>query len=119
MATNASRKARGLRTQFVVAEWFKWHGFPYAESTGSGRGGVDVTGTPGLAIEVKARRDFSPGAWVRQAVASAKPGDVPFVVHRPDGMGEATLADWPVTLRLEDFTRLLRAAGYGDPEAAA
>ena len=108
-----SRKRRGAETQHAVASWFATHGWPYAESTGAGRTGSDITGLPGLACEVKARRDFSPLAWIRQA--SGEDG-LPFVVHRPDGMGPATIPMWPVTLPLDIFTALLRAAGYGDPE---
>jgi hypothetical protein len=115
MATSQSRKARGMRTQKVVAEWFARHGFPHAETTGSGRSGVDVLGMPGLSPEVKARRDLSLPSWLRQATKNGN-GGVPFVVHRPDGFGETTIGDWPVTMRLEDFTALVRAAGYGDPE---
>lgn len=107
----ASRKARGAATQTMVARWFAAHGWPFAESTGAGRSGSDVTGIPGLACEVKARRDFSPLAWLRQAEAGN--GGLPFVVHRPDGMGEQSIGDWPVTLRLSHFTELLQAAGYG------
>jgi len=107
----ASRKQRGNATQTEVARWFAQHGWPYAESTGAGRTGSDITGVPGLACEVKARRAFSPLAWIRQAAGS--PG-LPFVVHRPDGMGPMSVADWPVTLRLSDFTGLLQSAGYGD-----
>lgn len=110
-ATNASRKRRGADTQNVVATWFRGRGWPHAESAGAGRPGVDVLGLPGLSVEVKARRDFSPLAWIRQA--RLQPG-VPIVVHRPDGMGPATVEDWPVTMRLADLTELLRAAGYGD-----
>lgn len=110
MADNAGRRHRGAQTQAAVALWFRGHGWPYAESTGSGRIGSDITGLPGLACEVKARRDFSPLAWLRQAARGA---GIPFVVHRPDGMGPASIADWPVTLRLEDFTTLLGEAGYG------
>jgi hypothetical protein len=109
----ASRKQRGNHTQTLVARWFASHGWPFAESTGAGRSGSDVTGIPGLACEVKARRDFSPLAWLRQAEAGTR-GGLPFVVHRPDGMGEQSIADWPVTLRLSHFTALLQAAGYGD-----
>ena len=116
--TSASRKARGSQTQNAAANWFRTNGWPYAEPVGAGRPGRDITGTPGLACEVKARRDLRPSEWVRQATNGAG-GDLPFVVHRPDGMGPASIADWPVTLRLEDFTALLRAAGYGDPEEAA
>jgi hypothetical protein len=118
-ATNATRKRRGADTQRTVAQWFADHGWPYAESAGAGRTGSDVTGIPGLACEVKARRGFSPQAWLRQAAAGAKAdGGLPFVVHRPDGMGPATVSRWPVTLTLHDFTDLLLAAGYGTAEAA-
>ena len=109
--TTATRKRRGSETQTTVARWFAASGWPYAESTGAGRTGSDITGMPGLAVEVKARRDYSPLAWIRQAASNS---GLPFVVHRPDGMGPASVASWPVTLRLDDFTRLLHAAGFGD-----
>ena len=112
MTTNASRKKRGSETQVAVARWFATHGWPYAESTGAGRTGSDVTGIPGLACEVKARRELRITAWLRQATTGT---GLPFVVHRPDGMGPVAIGNWPVTLRLADFTRLLHAAGYGDP----
>ena len=110
-----SRKFRGYRTQLVVAEWFKKSGFPFAESAGAGRSGSDVLGTPGLRIEVKARREFSPLAWVRQA-RGAKGGGLPFVVFRCDGQGEANVGEWPVLIRLDDFTEVLREAGYFPPD---
>lgn len=108
------RKHRGMRTQALVAGWFATRGWPYAESAGSGRPGADVTGMPDVAVEVKARNGFEPMAWVRQAVAAAS-GRLPIAVIRPNGMGEQTIADWPVILRLSDLTELLHAAGYGDP----
>lgn len=111
MTATQSRKRRGAATQTTAARWFTEHGWPYAESAGAGRPGSDITGLPGLACEVKARRGFSPLAWIRQAQTS---NGLPFVIHRPDGMGPGTIANWPVTLRLADFTGLLQAAGYGD-----
>lgn len=117
-----SRKHRGYRSQKVVAEWFATNGWPFAESTGAGRSGADVTGTPGLHIEVKARAGFQPLAWLRQAEEGAwSEGGVlayplPFVVFRCNGQGETSIGDWGVLMRLEDHTRLLREAGYGDGE---
>ena len=102
-----SRKHRGYRSQSVVAAWFKDHGWPYAESTGAGRSGSDVTGMPGLSVEVKARRGFSPLAWLKQARSEARSG-LPFVVFRCDGQGEANVGEWGVLVRLDDFTELLR-----------
>ena len=115
MATNASRKNRGYRSQRVVAQWFADHGWPFAESTGAGRSGSDVTGVPGLSVEVKARNGFEPLAWIKQARSEARSG-LPFVVFRCNGQGEANVGDWPVLLTLAEMTSLLHAAGFGTPE---
>lgn len=107
------RKHRGMRTQLLVAEYLRQNGWPHATSAGSGRPGVDVLGTPDIAVEVKARANLDPLAWVRQAEAAAA-GRLPFAVFRPNGMGEHP--EMFVTfLRLGDLAPLLHAAGYGDP----
>jgi hypothetical protein len=113
VTTRRTAKQRGAETQRLVADYLQRNGWPYAESTGAGRSGSDITGAPGLAIEIKARRDFSPQAWLRQATTGG-PG-VPMVVHRPYGSGPATIAEWPVTLRLADLVSLLLDAGFGTP----
>jgi hypothetical protein len=116
MATNRTRKRRGAKTQALIAEYLRPRGWPFAEDAGAGRRGLDILGTPGLAIEVKARRDLQLPKWLRQAAGYREDGGgLPIVVHRPDGFGEASIDDWPATLRLTDLVRLLRAAGYGDP----
>lgn len=107
-----SRKVRGRKTEAILADYYNAHGWPYAEQTGAGRPGVDITGMPGLAVEVKARRGFEPVAWLKQA--ATRPG-LPFVVFRPNGMGEASVGSWGMLLTVEHGTELLRAAGYGDP----
>jgi len=103
-----------MRSQLVIARWFQEQGFPNAESTGSGRSGVDVIGMPGIAIEAKARTGFQPLAWLRQAAEYAHLG-IPTVVFRPNGMGEQSIGQWGVLMRLSDYTQLIREAGYGDP----
>lgn len=108
-----ARKVRGMATQRLAAEWFQDRGFPYAESTGAGRPGRDITGMPGVAVEVKARASLDPIAWLRQAEATAA-GDLPCVVFRPNGFGPATVHEWGVLMRLDTFTQLIRDAGYGD-----
>lgn len=115
--THPHRKHRGMATQALAAQWFRDHGFPYATDAGAGRPGRDLLNLVGLAGEVKARTAFSPLAWIRQAITTAG-GDLPFVLLRCNGQGPKTIGDWPVLLRLEDFTTLVRAAGYGDPEQA-
>ena len=113
MTLSASRKVRAAETQRTVAAYLADNGWPYATDAGAGRPGSDVLGVPGLAVEVKARRDLRPLEWVRQADNG---GGLPLCVFRPDGMGPASIEEWPVLIRLADVVRLLRAAGYGDPE---
>lgn len=106
------RKARGMRTQLLVAEYLRTRGWPHAGSAGAGRSGADVTETPDIAVEVKARADLSPLAWVRQAEDAAG-GRLPFAVFRPNGMGEHP-DKFLAMIRLADLVELLREAGYGD-----
>jgi len=113
--STASRR-RGSETQTWVADWFRPRGWAFVEPIGAGRSGPDLTGMPGLGPEIKGRRDLKLTVWLRQATKNAD-GRLPFVIHRPDGFGQGSIADWPVTLRLDDFTDLLRAAGYGQASA--
>ena len=107
------RKHRGMASQRIVADWFSVNGWPYAESTGSGRAGSDITGMPGIDVEVKARRNWSPLEAMRQQADRAALGDLAFAILRMDGQGPAVIGSWPVIIRLDTLTELLRAAGYG------
>jgi len=115
MPVSRHRKQRGMQTQVTVAGYLAENGWPFATDAGPGRPGSDILGVPGLAIEVKARRELDLLAWLRQAAKGAGANGLPIVIHRPDGMGPATVADWPASLRLADLVKLLRLAGYGDP----
>lgn len=110
--TSQSRKHRGYKSQDLVAQALRVI-FPHAQSAGAGRTGVDITGTPGLAVEVKARRSMNLPAWLRQAAQESRAG-LPVVVHRPDGFGEASILQWPVTMTLETFMEFLKRAGFGE-----
>lgn len=114
MATVASRKQRGAQTERMVARAWEGDGWPHAEVVrGPGR---DLTGTPGVAVEIKARREWRPLEWMRQAQANAG-DDIPIVVARPDGAGETTVDDWPAIVPHGVLRRLLREAGYGSEAA--
>src|SRR5690554_962515 len=113
-ATVASRRRRGAETERLIAAAWRADGWPHAEVR---RGpGPDLTGTPGLDVEVKARRDWSPLEWMRQQAKRAEPDVVPVAVVRPDGAGPATVDNWPAVVPHGVLRRLLREAGYGDPE---
>lgn len=112
--TPQSRKVRGRQTEHLAARHLAANGWPYALPTGAGASGRDITGTPGLAWEIKARTGFEPMANLRQATGNAN-GDVPLVLLRPNGVGPAQIGIWPVFTTLDQAIKLLRAAGYGDP----
>lgn len=107
-----SRVARGRLTQRLTCEWFQQHGWPDAQNRAASLPGTDVHNMLGLACEVKATAGDLTGA-LKQAVKNAGV-DLPFVVWRPGGYGPERITDWPVVLRLEDFTSLLKEAGYGN-----
>lgn len=107
--TSQSRKHRGYRTQKVVAEYLQANGFPYAESTGAGRSGTDVTGIVGVDIEVKARTGLDLPGLLRQLKERATDGILGVGVLRLNGQGE-TAAEYVAVLRFEDFVTLLRDA---------
>ena len=107
-----SRKHRGYKSQDLIAEYFR-DIFPYAESTGAGRQGPDVTGTPGLAIEAKARSGFNPKAALKQAHEGAPEGALPVTIMRLNGQGPKSIGEWVVCMRVDTLKELLREAGYG------
>src|SRR4030042_5442895 len=80
------RKTRGYRTQKVIADYLKQF-WAYADTAGAGRQGEDILNIPTLSIEVKARSDFQPLAWIKQASTNAN-GKLPMVIMRCNGQGE-------------------------------
>jgi len=109
-----SRKHRGYASQRIVATWLREHGWPHARAIGAGEAGADIVEVVDIEVEVKARRGFDPLAAMRQQVARGDQLRLPFIVLRMDGQGEASIAEWPVVIRLDHFTQLLNDAGYGD-----
>jgi hypothetical protein len=108
---------RGVRAQNWLAAYLAGHGFPHAESTGSGRRGSDVQGTPGIVWENKAAREFRPAAWVAQARSHARSfATVAVTVYWPVGVGERGADAAMAILSLPELVALLRAAGYGEPD---
>lgn len=108
------RKRRGRETELAAAGFYHV-GWPFVQTVGTSLPGRDLTGMPGLAPEVKARRDFDPVAWLRQARKNAGK-DMPFVLWRPDGYGITQVPEWGTLMYAGDHKRLLLEAGYGSTE---
>ena len=113
-----ARKHRGRQTEHLVADYLRERGWPYAEAVGAGRSGSDITGTPDVACEVKARASFDPLGALRQAHDAAD-GRLPFAVLRMNGQGPASVDEFVAVMRFGELVRLLRMAGYGDDRRAA
>ena len=104
----ASRRQRGNDAARWYAGYCRHRGWAHAEATGAGRGGVDVTGMPGLSVEIKATAEMRLESWL--AAAEARPG-LPYVVWMAPGMGRARVGWWPVIMRRGRFWELAAAAG--------
>jgi hypothetical protein len=79
-----------------------------------GRGsGKDIHNVP-FDIEVKARSDFQPLAWLKQVEKrAAVPDELPIVVCRMNSQGEDA-EKYLAFMRFQDLVQLLLKAGYGD-----
>jgi len=109
--SNYRQAVRSRESEQAVANWLAAHGWPHAERVPAFRNGTDVTGVPGWCIEVKAERGWRPTTWLKQHAQAGVPA---FVVARPDGYGPERIASWPVVMRLDEFTALLRQAELGE-----
>jgi hypothetical protein len=116
-------RARGNALPNALARYLR-HWWPFAEATGSGRNGKDITGTPSVAWEVKTaddfKRDFKPTIWIKQAKTNAGYGELPIVVYFPRGLGEAHTGEALAILPLGILMGVLVAAEYapGQKEAS-
>jgi Holliday junction resolvase len=104
----ASRE-KGKRGEREVARIFQDAGYAGARRTSQycGRTGdaSDVTGVPGIHLEVKYVEREQIRSWYAQATRDAEAagrGDIPVVIHRK------THEDWLVTLSLTDFIEILK-----------
>lgn len=111
-------RRKGTDAERAIVQWLQDHGWPHAERRqvrGANDAG-DITGTPALAWEVRNRRELRLVEWLkttarRRTIARA---DIGLLIVKPDGMGEVSVASWPVVLTLADAVELLHAAGYGE-----
>jgi hypothetical protein len=107
------RKHRGYRTQKVIADYLKQF-WAYADTAGAGRQGEDILNIPTVSIEVKARSDFQPLAWIKQAESNAN-GKLPMVIMRCNGQGEDA-GEYLAFVKVKDIMPILsQVTGNGNP----
>ena len=108
-ARGRASREKGKRGEREVAGIFREAGWDTARRTSQycGKTGdaSDITGVPGLHIEVKRVEREQIRVWMAQAVRDAEAagnGDIPVVIHRRSD------APWLVTLSLKDFLEIMK-----------
>ena len=102
-------KQKGRLAEAQVVDCLREHGFPYAERralAGTHDRG-DVTGIPGVVMEIKNCARLELAVWMDEALreADGKDPDLALVVHKRKGKGDPL--DWYVTCTLRDMIELL------------
>ena len=96
-------KAKGGRGEREWAEFCREHGFTEARRGVQFKGGFDspdVTGLPGIHIEVKRQERTQIQEWMKQSIRDSEGKAIPIVAHRRNR------EEWLVTMRAEDWMRL-------------
>jgi Holliday junction resolvase len=103
----SSRRQRGRDTERALAAWLRDHGHPHAEPCAPFAPGPDILGTPGWAIEVKARARLDLPAWLKQAHRQAT-GARPLLVVRLNGQGTTDPGAWAAITTLHTWQETTR-----------
>jgi len=112
-------KAKGTAAESAVVKYLSGQGFPGAERralAGSSDLG-DITGIPGLVMEVKNHRTYKFPAWVEETEVERvnASADYGILIVKPNGIGTTRVGDWWAVMPLSEIIKLVREAGYGDP----
>lgn len=111
-------KQKGTAAETAVVRWLNEHGFPTAERralTGANDQG-DVTGIPGVVIEVKNHKSYKIPEWLKETLAekaNAK-ADIGLLIIKPNGVGDTRVGEWWAVVTLSEAATMLRAIGYGN-----
>lgn len=108
-------KAKGTAAESVVVSFLSQNGFPYAErralSGGEDKG--DITGIPGICIEVKACQTYLFSSWMKETEVEREnaKADYGILVVKPKGFGGMRAGQWWAIMYFKDFNRLVDDAG--------
>ena len=97
-------REKGKRGERELASVLRSHGYDTrrGQQYCGSNGAADVIGLPGLHIECKRVEKLNLADAMSQAIADARPGEKPCVMHRRNN------APWLVTIRLDDFMEIYR-----------
>jgi len=111
-------KILGTAAETGVVLWLQANGHPYAErrslhgSTDKG----DVTGVPGLCIEVKVagKQGLKLGPWLRETETERVNANAVYgiLVAKPPGLGSKRVGKWLAAMYQRDWKRLVHEGGW-------
>lgn len=107
-------KNKGTAGESAVVAYLRTAGFPHAERLalqGSADRG-DITGIPGIVIEVKAVQEYSFNSWLKEARAERDNAGADFgiVVAKPRLVGTTRTGQWYGLMYAYDYLALIDAA---------
>lgn len=113
--SGATSRRKGYTAENEVVKHLRDNGFPYAERRAPGTDGPDITGTPGIAWEIKNQAKMELASWVDQAETQRAAIAAPYapVIHKRKGVTD--VGRWYATLPVNQLLSLLEEAGYAAP----
>jgi hypothetical protein len=114
-------KQKGTAWESAIVGYLADHGFPNVERRAlrgtQDRG--DIAGIPGWVLEAKNHATTSLGVWMDEAIAEQANDGADYAAVWHHRRGKASPGDGFVTMTGAAWVRLVRQAGYGDPEVPA
>jgi hypothetical protein len=112
-------KAKGTAAESAVVSYLRTAGFPMCERLAlqGGKDRGDVTGIPGIVVEVKAENVYTLSSWLQECrveVENAK-ADFGFVAAKPRGVGNTRTDQWYAVMNLKPWQLLLDEASKECP----
>lgn len=99
-----SQREKGKRGERELARRLREYGYDArrGQQYSGANGDADVIGLPGVHIEVKRTEKLSLYDALAQAIADARPGEMPVVAHRRNN------CDWVIIQPLDDWIKIYR-----------
>jgi hypothetical protein len=106
-------KRIGTAAESLVVELLRLKGFPYAERRAlkGHQDCGDVTGIPGVVIEVKAHKEMKLAEWMDETEAERVNAAAAVAVCWHKRRGKGNPMDWYVTMTGAQFVALLKEEG--------
>lgn len=114
-------KQLGTSAENAVVTWLQVRGHPYAErrSLNGAKDKGDVTGIPGICIEVKVagRRGLLLGPWLRETETERVNANAAYgiLVAKPTGLGPKRTGQWLAAMYHDQWAHLVRDGGWPVP----